>query len=103
MSAKSDLSVHRPLPPAPGAPSSYQLFRHQNGVFGSQAQIVGNNPEPASLWIIAVPSHTHCQAILPGHADNVGRLSIPRAHIDWVGIERSLNPRDTGIGLELHP
>src|SRR5689334_12284856 len=109
MTAESDwsfeqpLALHRPSGPAPGGSGSCQLFRHQEAVFGAQAQIVSDNPEPASLWMITICSNTDGQPGLPGQADNVGRLSIPGSHIDWIGIEQALDPRKTGIGLELHP
>ena len=74
-------------------------------VFRGQPQIVGHQPEPAGVGMVAVRRDgAHGDAALSGLADVGGRLEFRAAHVDARSLARPLSSVSTaGIAFELHP
>src|ERR1017187_5002559 len=84
--------------------SSYQLPRHGDRVLRGQADVVGDEPQPGGLGMIAIRGNgTHRDASLSGLADVGGRFEIAAAHFNRVDRERAFQRFHIGRVHELHP
>src|ERR1017187_4643371 len=83
---------------------SYELAGDGDAVFGGEPEVVGDDPEPAGVGIIAVGlDGAHGDGALAGLAYVGGRFDVDGAHFNGVGGEAGLESVDAGIGLKLNP
>src|SRR5471030_382449 len=83
---------------------SYQLSSYGHGVFGGQAQIVGDEPEPAGLGMVTVRGDgADRDAALACLAEVGGRVEIRAPHLNGAHGQAAFERLHSGIDFELDP